>query len=240
MQDCGPRNLVEEQRKAAAVVDLVKVYGSGETVVRALDGLTVSFERATFTAIIGPSGAGKSTLMRCLAAVDPPTSGKVLLGDTDLTSLPDAALTTVRQERIGYVSQSFNLLPRLAAALNITLPIEGAGERPDDGRFVDLIGMLGLRDRLALARAIVARPDVILADEPTGNLDSRSGAEVLSLLRASVREMGQTIVMVAHDPGAAAYADRVVLLADGRVAGQLESPDVDSVSAALHHLAANR
>jgi putative ABC transport system ATP-binding protein len=240
---------------AVAAVDLVKVYGHGDTAVRALDGVTVGFGRAQFTAIMGPSGSGKSTLMHCLAGLDTATSGQALLGGTDLTVQSDKVLTKVRRERIGFVFQSFNLLPQLTAAQNITLPLELAGRRPDKGLFDHLTGVLGLTDRLghrpselsggqqqrvALARALAARPEVVFADEPTGNLDSRSGAEVLSFLRTSVRDLGQTVVMVTHDPGAAAYADRAVLLADGRIAGDIEGPDLHSVTEALQSLAVNR
>jgi putative ABC transport system ATP-binding protein len=240
---------------AVAAVDLVKVYGSGDTAVRALDSVTVDFARAEFTAIMGPSGSGKSTLMHCLAGLDTATSGQALLGGTDLTVQPDRVLTRVRRERIGFVFQSFNLLPQLTAAQNITLPLDLAGRRAETGLFAHLTEVLGLTQRLnhrpgelsggqqqrvALARALVSRPDVVFADEPTGNLDSRSGAEVLTVLRDSVRDLGQTVVMVTHDPGAAAYADRVVLLADGRVAGEIERPDRASVTEALQHLAAAR
>ncbi|HEY0536280.1 MAG TPA: ABC transporter ATP-binding protein [Actinoplanes sp.] len=240
---------------AVAAVDLVKVYGHGDTAVRALDGVTVGFGRAQFTAIMGPSGSGKSTLMHCLAGLDTATSGQALLGGTDLTVQKDKVLTKVRRERIGFVFQSFNLLPQLTAAQNITLPLELAGRKPDKQLFDHLTGVLGLTDRLghrpselsggqqqrvALARALVARPEVVFADEPTGNLDSRSGAEVLSFLRTSVRDLGQTVVMVTHDPSAAAYADRAVLLADGRIAGDLDRPDLHSVTDALQNLAVNR
>ena len=240
---------------AVAAVDLVKVYGHGDTAVRALDGVTVGFGRAQFTAIMGPSGSGKSTLMHCLAGLDTATSGQALLGGTDLTVQSDKVLTKVRRERIGFVFQSFNLLPQLTAAQNITLPLELAGRKPDKQLFDHLTGVLGLTDRLghrpselsggqqqrvALARALVARPEVVFADEPTGNLDSRSGAEVLSFLRTSVRDLGQTVVMVTHDPSAAAYADRAVLLADGRIAGDLDRPDLHSVTDALQNLAVNR
>ncbi|HET6479462.1 MAG TPA: ABC transporter ATP-binding protein [Actinoplanes sp.] len=240
---------------AVAAVDLVKVYGSGDTAVRALDGVTVGFSRAQFTAIMGPSGSGKSTLMHCLAGLDTATSGQALLGGTDLTKQPDKVLTKVRRERIGFVFQAFNLLPQLTAEQNITLPLELAGRRADPHLYAHLteslgiVGRLGHRpgelsggqqQRVALARALMSRPEVVFADEPTGNLDSRSGSEVLRFLRNSVRELGQTIVMVTHDPGAAAYADRVVLLADGRVAGELDNPDVASVTDALQSLAAAR
>jgi putative ABC transport system ATP-binding protein len=240
---------------AVAAEDLVKVYGSGDTAVRALDGVTVGFARAQFTAIMGPSGSGKSTLMHCLAGLDTATSGRALLGGTDLTVQPDRVLTKVRRERIGFVFQSFNLLPQLTAEQNITLPLDLAGRTAERGLLAHLTDVLGLSGRLkhrpselsggqqqrvALARALVARPEVVFADEPTGNLDSRSGAEVLSFLRNSVRDLGQTVVMVTHDPGAAAYADRVVLLADGRIAGEIDRPDRASVAEALQSLGNHR
>ncbi|GAA0444497.1 ABC transporter ATP-binding protein [Actinoplanes capillaceus] len=240
---------------AVAAVDLVKVYGTGDTAVRALDGVTVGFERGRFTAIMGPSGSGKSTLMHCLAGLDTATSGQVLLGGTDLTKQPDRVLTKARRERIGFVFQSFNLLPQLTAAANITLPLDLAGRKPDPEFHDRLITTLGLAGRLghlpaelsggqqqrvALARALVSRPEVVFADEPTGNLDSRSGAEVLGLLRDSAHDLGQTIVMVTHDPVAAAYADRVVMLADGQLAGEIHSPDVAAVTESLRNLAAGR
>jgi putative ABC transport system ATP-binding protein len=245
----------DQHMAAVAAVDLVKVYGSGDTAVRALDGVTVGFARAAFTAIMGPSGSGKSTLMHCLAGLDTATSGKALLGGTDLTVQSDKVLTKVRCERIGFVFQSFNLLPQLTAAQNITLPLDLAGRSAERGLFAHLVGVLGIGDRLdhrpselsggqqqrvALARALVSRPEVVFADEPTGNLDSRSGAEVLTFLRNSVRELGQTVVMVTHDPVAAAYADRAVLLADGRIAGEIDRPDRVSVAEALNDLAAGR
>jgi putative ABC transport system ATP-binding protein len=237
---------------AAAAVNLVKVDGKGDTAVRALDGVSVGFASAQLTAIMGPSGSGKSTLMHCLAGLDRATSGRALLGGTDLTQQSDRVLTKVRRDRIGFMFQSFNLLPQLTAEQNITLPLDLAGRDPDRDLFAYLVRVLSLADRLhhrpselsggqqqrvALARALVSRPDVVFADEPTGNLDSRSGAEVLALLRASVRELGQTVVMVTHDPGAAAYADRVVLLADGRIAGEVDRPDRASVTEALQRMA---
>ncbi|MEU8657606.1 ABC transporter ATP-binding protein [Actinoplanes philippinensis] len=240
---------------AVAAVDLVKVYGSGDTAVRALDGVTVGFERGRFTAIMGPSGSGKSTLMHCLAGLDTATSGQVLLGGTDLTKQPDKVLTKARRERIGFVFQSFNLLPQLTAAANITLPLDLAGRKVDtefQDRLITTLGLAGRlghlpselsggqQQRVALARALVSRPEVVFADEPTGNLDSRSGAEVLALLRDSARNLGQTIVMVTHDPGAAAYADRVVMLADGHLAGEIHNPDIAAVTDALQNLAAGR
>jgi ABC-type lipoprotein export system ATPase subunit len=232
---------------------LRKVYGAGETAVDALRGVDVAFARGEFTAIMGPSGSGKSTLMHCLAGLDTATAGQVWLGDTELTSLRDDQLTTLRRQRIGFVFQSFNLLPVLDALENITLPLQLAGRRPDRVWLDDVIARLGLRDRLghrphelsggqqqrvAIARALLPRPDVVFADEPTGNLDSRSGAEVLGLLRSSVKETGQTVVMVTHDPTAAAYADRVVLLADGALAGELVAPTAASVLDALRGLGA--
>jgi putative ABC transport system ATP-binding protein len=238
---------------AVTVTDLVKVYGSGDTAVRALDRVSVAFPRGEFTAIMGPSGSGKSTLMHCAAGLDPVTSGSIRLADTELTTLSDRQLTRLRRDRIGFVFQSFNLLPALTAAQNIALPLELAGRRPDPRWLAHIVGVLGLTDRLdhtpsqlsggqqqrvACARALVARPEVIFADEPTGNLDSRTGHEVLTFLRRSVRELGQTIVMVTHDPVAASYADRVVLLADGRIVGDIVSPTTESVIDGLRRLGA--
>ncbi len=236
---------------AVRATGLTKVYGSGETAVRALAGVDVAFDRGGFTAIMGPSGSGKSTLMHCLAGLDSATAGQVFLGDTELTGLRDDELTRLRRDRIGFVFQAFNLLPVLDARENIVLPVQLAGRRPDPAWFDAVIARLGLRERLrhrpselsggqqqrvAIARALLPRPDVVFADEPTGNLDSRAGAEVLDLLRSSVRETGQTVVMVTHDPTAASYADRVVLLADGRPAGEIERPTAASVLEALRGL----
>ncbi len=236
---------------AVRAVGLTKVYGSGETRVTALAGVDVAFDRGAFTAIMGPSGSGKSTLMHCLAGLDTATQGQVFLGGTELTGLPDDELTRLRRERIGFVFQAFNLLPVLDARANVVLPMQLAGRRPDPAWFDAVIARLGLRERLrhrpselsggqqqrvAIARALLPRPDVVFADEPTGNLDSRAGAEVLDLLRSSVRETGQTVVMVTHDPTAASYADRVVLLADGRAAGEIERPTAASVLEALRGL----
>jgi putative ABC transport system ATP-binding protein len=238
---------------AVAATDLVKVYGAGDTAVRALDGVTIAFPRGQFTAIMGPSGSGKSTLMHCAAGLDSITSGSIRLGDTELSRLSDKALTRLRRERVGFVFQSFNLLPTLTAAQNITLPLELAGRKPDKRWFAHIVGVLGLADRLdhtpsqlsggqqqrvACARALLSRPEVIFADEPTGNLDSRTGHEVLDFLRRSVRELGQTIVMVTHDPLAASYADRVVLLADGRIVGEILDPTPDTVLRGLQRLGA--
>jgi putative ABC transport system ATP-binding protein len=246
------------ERSAVEVVDLVKVYGAGDTAVRAVDGVSVEFAAGRFTAIMGPSGSGKSTLMHCAAGLDTVTGGQILLRDpdgtaTELTRLGDRALTHLRRRRIGFVFQSFNLLPTLTAAQNIRLPLDLAGRDPDPAWWDTVIGTLGLAGRLdhrpaqlsggqqqrvACARALLPRPDVIFADEPTGNLDSRSGQELLAFLRTSVREFGQTIVMVTHDPVAAAFADRVVLLADGRVAGDITEPTADAVLERLKHLGA--
>ena len=224
---------------AAQAIDLTKVYGVGETQVTALDHITVAFERGRFSAIMGASGSGKSTLMHCLAGLDSITSGSAMIGDVEINKLGDKALTRLRREAVGFIFQSFNLIPTLTALENITLPIDIAGRKPDQGWLDAVIDAVGLRDRLrhkpaelsggqqqrvACARALASKPAIIFADEPTGNLDSRAGAEVLGLLRASVREMDQTIVMVTHDPAAAAHADRIVFLADGQVIDELRDP----------------
>jgi putative ABC transport system ATP-binding protein len=233
---------------ALATAGLVKVYGTGDTAVRALDGVSAAFGKAQFTAIMGPSGSGKSTLMHCLAGLDTATSGSVRIGDTELSGLSDRQLTLLRRTKVGFVFQSFNLLPTLTAGQNIRLPLDLAGRKPDQPWWDTIIGTLKLADRLehrpselsggqqqrvACARALITRPDVVFADEPTGNLDSASGAEVLGLLRASVRELGQTVIMVTHDPVAAGYADRVIFLADGRLRSELLAPTPQSV---LDHL----
>jgi putative ABC transport system ATP-binding protein len=231
-------------RAAARTLGLTKVYGSGQTAVVALDDVTVDFRSGEFTAVMGPSGSGKSTLMHCAAALDSATSGEVFLGDTELTSLKDKALTTLRRDRIGFVFQAFNLVPTLTAHENIVLPLAIAGRKPDQEWFDSVIDTVGLRDRLshrpselsggqqqrvACARALVSRPEIVFADEPTGNLDSHSGAEVLGFLRRSVDEFGQTIVMVTHDPVAASYTDRVVFLADGRIVDEIADPTAEDV-----------
>ncbi|UNX53920.1 ABC transporter ATP-binding protein [Georgenia sp. TF02-10] len=236
---------------AVRAVGLRKTYGSGDTAVRALDGVDVAFDAGRFTAIMGPSGSGKSTLMHVLAGLDEADGGQVFLGPTELTSLDDKRLTLLRRARVGFVFQSFNLLPMYTAEQNITLPVELAGGDVDRAWLATLVRTLGIEGRLthrpaelsggqqqrvAIARALITRPDVVFADEPTGNLDSRSGAEVLSFLRTSVRELGQTVVMVTHDPTAASYADRVVLLADGRIAGTITDPTPESVLAGLDAL----
>ncbi len=236
---------------AVRAVGLTKVYGRGDTSVVALSGVDVGFARGAFTAIMGPSGSGKSTLMHCLAGLDTPSSGQVWLGETELSALGDRDLTRLRRSRVGFVFQSFNLLPVLDARANILLPLQLAGITPDVERLAGVVARLGLTDRLthrpyelsggqqqrvAIARALLPSPDVVFADEPTGNLDSTSGAQVLALLRSSVRETGQTVVMVTHDPIAASYADRVVLLADGSVAGDIAAPTTGSVIDALRGL----
>ena len=229
---------------AARAVDLSKTYGKGAAVVRALDGVNVEFDRGRFTAVMGPSGSGKSTLMHCMAGLDTPTSGRAFVGDQEIEALDDAGLTDLRRDQIGFVFQSFNLVPTLSAAENITLALDLAGVRVDRAWFDQLVEALGIADRLshrpsemsggqqqrvACARALILRPELIFADEPTGNLDSNSSAELLAFLRDAVTEHGQSIVMVTHDPRAAAYADRVVFLADGRVVGELASPTEDLV-----------
>lgn len=238
---------------AAGTRDLVKVYGSGDTAVRALDGVSVDIETGRFTAIMGPSGSGKSTLMHCLAGLDRASAGTVLLGDTDLTALSDKELTILRRTRVGFVFQSFNLLPMLTAEQNVLLPVRLSRTRLDRGWLETITETLDLKDRMghrpselsggqqqrvAIARALITRPDVLFADEPTGALDSRSSNEMLSFLRRSSRQFGQTIVMVTHDPNAATYADRVLILADGRLAGDLATPSAESVLAAISHLGA--
>ncbi len=242
-----------EVRGAVSSHELVKIYGNGPAAVRALDGVSVRFDGGRFTAIMGPSGSGKSTLMHCLAGLDTVDGGAIHIGQTEITKLGDKDLTKLRRDRVGFVFQAFNLLPTLTAEQNILLGLELAGRKPDKQWFDTIVNVLGLRDRLthrptelsggqqqrvACARALVARPEVIFADEPTGNLDSRSGAEVLDFLRMSVRKLGQTVIMVTHDPVAASYADRVVLLADGRLAGEIHQPTTESVVNALTHLGA--
>ncbi|OFT23801.1 peptide ABC transporter ATP-binding protein, partial [Micrococcus sp. HMSC30C05] len=232
---------------------LTRAYGRGDAQVHALRGVDVDFASGAFTAIMGPSGSGKSTLMHCLAGLDAPTSGSVRIGGTEITGLDDTALTRLRRDRVGFVFQAFNLVPTLTAEQNIVLPLELAGRTPDRAWLDEITRTLGLADRLghrphelsggqqqrvAVARALLTRPDVVFGDEPTGNLDTATSAEVLGLLRRSAREMGQTVIMVTHDPVAASAADRVVLLADGHLAGELVDPTVESVTAALTALSA--
>ncbi|GAB2507051.1 ABC transporter ATP-binding protein [Nocardia heshunensis] len=229
---------------AARATDLMKLYGSGDMQVRALDGVTAEFAKGEFTAIMGPSGSGKSTLMHCLAGLDSATAGTVHIGETDLTRLSDKQMTALRRDRIGFVFQAFNLVPTLTALENITLPLDIAGRKPDEEWLSTVTKRLGLNDRLthrpselsggqqqrvACARALAGKPDIIFGDEPTGNLDSHSSGEVLSILRAAVNEFGQTVVIVTHDPRAASYADRVVFLADGKIVDELREPTAESV-----------
>ena len=233
-----------EARAAVRAIDVRKTYGMGEAVVQALDGVSVEFAAGEFTAVMGPSGSGKSTLMHVTAGLDSVTSGTVWIGDTDLTTLKDKGLTQVRRDRVGFVFQQFNLIPTLTAGENIALPMKLAGRAPDQAWLDRIIEVVGLQDRLshrptelsggqqqrvAVARALAGRPDVVFADEPTGNLDSRSGGEVLSFLRRSVDETHQTIVMVTHDPVAAGHADRVIFLADGKVVDEMRQPTADKV-----------
>jgi len=229
---------------AARINNGTKIYGEGDTEVRALDNVSEAFEKGRYSAIMGPSGSGKSTLLHCIAGLDELTSGEVYIGDTDLGSLNDKNLTLLRRKKVGFVFQSFNLVPTLSAKENILLPLLIAGEAEDDAWFDQVVGILGLGDRLshrpselsggqqqrvAAARALVSRPDIIFADEPSGNLDSKSAAELLDFMRRAVREFGQTIVMVTHDPVAASYADRIVFLEDGRIAGEMHDPTADMV-----------
>jgi putative ABC transport system ATP-binding protein len=229
---------------AARTADVRKLYGSGDAAVTALDGVNVALGAGEFTAIMGPSGSGKSTLLHVLAGLDRPTSGEVYLGDTQITSLNDRALTLLRRDNIGFIFQSFNLLPTMTAAENITLPLRIAGRKPDDSWLESIIEIVGLTDRLghrptelsggqqqrvAAARALVSRPQIIFADEPTGALDSHSGAELLGFLRKAVTDLGQTVVMVTHDPTAASFADRVLFLADGQVVDEMFEPTAEAV-----------
>lgn len=229
---------------AARARGLTKAYGSGETAVIALDSVNVDIARGRFTAVMGPSGSGKSTLMHCLAGLDTVSAGEVWLGDTEITGLKDRELTRLRRDRVGFMFQSFNLIPTLNARENITLPMDIAGRKPDEAWLDRVIDTLGLRDRLrhrpaqlsggqqqrvACARALASRPELIFADEPTGNLDSRAGLEVLGFLREAVDQLGQTVVMVTHDPGAAAHSDLVLFLADGRIVDETHHPTAESV-----------
>jgi putative ABC transport system ATP-binding protein len=236
--------LAPPEAAVARTEHATKVYGSGETAVRAIEDVTVEFAAGRFTAIMGPSGSGKSTLMHCAAGLDSLTSGEVFVGDIGLGSLSDRELTLLRRDRIGFVFQSYNLIPTLTALENITLPSALAGRKPNREWLDGVIDTVGLRDRLshrpselsggqqqrvAVARALATRPQIVFADEPTGNLDSRAGAEILEFMSQAVRDLGQTIVMVTHDPAAAAYADRVVFLGDGTIVGELAEPTAESV-----------
>ncbi|MBX3285058.1 MAG: ABC transporter ATP-binding protein [Actinobacteria bacterium] len=238
---------------AAGAAGATKAYGKGENAVLALDHIDVGFEAGRFTAIMGPSGSGKSTLMHCVAGLDEVSSGSVFIGDRDLTTLSDRKLTKLRRDRVGFVFQAFNLVPTLTALENITLPMDLAGRKADAVWLERIVATVGLghrlghrpselsggqQQRVAVARALAGQPEIIFADEPTGNLDSRSGAEILAFMRQAVREMHQTIVMVTHDPTAASYADRVVFLVDGRIVDEIHGPTTASVMDRMKHLTA--
>ena len=244
-------SLADSLNIAARAVGASKIYGSGDSEVRALDGVDVSFEKGKFTAIMGPSGSGKSTLMHCVAGLDSLTAGSVFISDTDLSSLNDKQLTELRRQKVGFIFQAFNLIPTLSAEENIMLPLT-LGRSKGDRTWIDgVIDTISLRDRLthrpselsggqqqrvAIARALASQPDIIFADEPTGNLDSKTGQEVLTFMRRAVSDLGQTIVMVTHDAVAASYADRIVFLADGKIAGEMFSPTAQKVLDYLKHL----
>ena len=240
-------------RVAARAVDATKIYGEGEAEVRALDGVSVEFESAKMTAIMGPSGSGKSTLLHCMAGLDRPTSGRVFVGDVDLTTLSEKALTLLRRRKVGFIFQAYNLVPTLTASENITLPLDIAGQEPDDGWFDLVVDTVGIRDRLthrpaelsggqqqrvAGARALVTRPEIVFADEPTGNLDSKASQEILAFLRSAVKDHGQTIVMVTHDARAAAMAHRVLFLADGLIVRELGECDQHTILSVMEEVAA--
>jgi putative ABC transport system ATP-binding protein len=229
---------------AARAVGLTKLYGWGDATVRALDDVSVEFDRGAFTAIMGPSGSGKSTLLHCMAGLDTPTHGSVFIGEVDLTTLSEKALTQLRRDKVGFVFQAFNLVPTLTAAENITLPLDIAGRSADGAWFDTVVDTVGLRDRLshrpselsggqqqrvAGARALVSRPEIVYADEPTGNLDSRSSHELLGFLRSAVKDHGQTIVMVTHDALAASFSDRIVFLGDGRIVDEMREPTTERI-----------
>ena len=239
-----PAPAVPSLAAAARAVELSKIYGEGDATVRALDGVSVDFERARYTAIMGPSGSGKSTLLHCMAGLDTPTSGQVFIGDVDLTMLSEKALTLLRRRKVGFVFQAYNLVPTLTAAENITLPLDIAGEEPEKAWFDRVVDTVGIRDRLshrpaelsggqqqrvASARALVSRPEIVFADEPTGNLDSKASQELLAFLRSAVKDHGQTIVMVTHDASAASFADRIVFLGDGKVVDEMLDPTTERV-----------
>jgi putative ABC transport system ATP-binding protein len=232
------------QTLAARAVNASKIYGSGETAVRALDEISVEFQRSAYTAIMGPSGSGKSTLLHCLAGLDSLTSGQVFLGELEISALNEKELTRVRRERIGFIFQSYNLIPTLDAEENITLPMALGGKKPDPAwkqKIIDTVGLEsrlrhrpselsgGQQQRVAVARALMSRPEVIFADEPTGNLDTKASSDILAFMQSAVRDLGQTIVMVTHDPISASYADRVVFLADGHIVDEILEPTADAV-----------
>jgi putative ABC transport system ATP-binding protein len=229
---------------AARAVDAFKIYGAGEAEVRALNGISVEFQAARLTAIMGPSGSGKSTLLHCMAGLDQLTSGQIYLGDTQISECNERELTLIRRDKLGFVFQSYNLIPTLNALENMMLPMALAGTKPDPDWLETVVTTVRLKDRLthrpselsggqqqrvAVARALLSRPEIVFADEPTGNLDSRSGAEILTFMRKAVDELDQTIVMVTHDPNAASYADRVVFLADGAIVDELADPTAQTV-----------
>jgi putative ABC transport system ATP-binding protein len=239
------------QNVAARAESASKIYGSGENEVKALDNVSVSFERGKFSAIMGPSGSGKSTLMHCIAGLDALTEGNVFIGDTDLSQLNDKEITKLRREKIGFIFQSFNLIPTLNAYENITLPLTLGKKSGDDAWIKQVIDTISLKDRLdhrpselsggqqqrvAVARALATQPEIIFADEPTGNLDSKSGSDILKFMRRAVTDLKQTIVMVTHDAVSASYADRIVFLADGHVAGEMFEPTPEKVLDYLKHL----
>jgi putative ABC transport system ATP-binding protein len=245
--------VTSETTISARSLDLTRTYGSGQAAVRALNNVSVAFERGRFTAVMGPSGSGKSTLLHCMAGLDRATSGQAFIGEQDIGQLDDGGITRLRRDRIGFIFQSFNLVPTLTAAENITLPLDLAGTKVDREWFDDIVGRLGIGDRLdhqpsemsggqqqrvACARALITRPELIFADEPTGNLDSHASAELLTFLKESTVRTGQSVVMVTHDPRASAYSDRVVLLADGAVVGEIEKPTADSVLERMRNLGA--
>jgi len=236
---------------AARAVDVTKVYGAGDTAVNALAGVSVEFRRGQYAAIMGPSGSGKSTLLHCLAGLDRVTAGQIFLGDDEISAMTEKQLTLIRREKIGFVFQAYNLVPTLTGLENITLPLALAGKKPDQewlDQIIDTVNLAnrvdhrpnelsgGQQQRVAVARALASKPAVIFADEPTGNLDSKSGAEILGFMRKAVDDLGQTIVMVTHDPVAASYADRVVFLADGLICGDITEPTVDSVMDTMRRL----
>jgi putative ABC transport system ATP-binding protein len=246
-------SLAPSRTAAARAVDLTRIYGHGDAAVTALNDVSVDFEQTRFSAIMGPSGSGKSTLLHCMAGLDSPTSGRVFIGDVDLTTLSEKQLTLLRREKVGFIFQTFNLIPTLTAAENITLPLDIAGEKPDGAWFDTVVDTVRLRDRLthrpselsggqqqrvAGARALVSRPDIVYADEPTGNLDSKASHELLEFLRSAVDDHGQTIVMVTHDAVAASFADRIVFLQDGRIVDEMRGPTTERVLDRLKSLEA--